>query len=84
MWIADQGSPEAAERYVMSISDYCASLTDFPRRGTARDDLYPGLRTLGFRRRVTIAYTFSDSEVVIFGVYYGGRDYESLIEGSID
>jgi toxin ParE1/3/4 len=39
------------------IETYCFGLTDFPERGTMRDDLWPGLRTVGFERRATIAFT---------------------------
>ena len=83
-WIADQGSSEAAERFVMSIYDFCDGLSDFPHRGVARDDLFRGLRTLGFRRRVTIAFIVSDHQVDVLGVYYAGRDYESLILDGLD
>ena len=83
-WIADQSSSQAAERFVMSIYDYCDDLTDFPFRGRARDDLAPGMRTLGFRRRVVIAFTVGESEVTVHGVHYGGRDYESIIRGKFE
>lgn len=83
-WIADHGSPEAAERFVMSIYDYCDGLSSFPQRGTARDDLFPGLRTLGFRRRATIAFIIAAQEVEIHGIYYGGRDYEARILEDLD
>lgn len=54
--IAGVGSPIVAARYVDSIVDYCENLHTFPHRGTRRDDLRPGLRTLGFRRRLTILF----------------------------
>lgn len=58
---------------------YCEGLVDFPFTGIARDDLRPGLRTIGFRRRATIAFAVTDTAVEIHGVYYGGRDLEALI-----
>ena len=54
-------------------------LTSFPRRGTMRDDLRPGLRTTAWRRRVTIAFAVEDTAVVIVGIFYGGRDFETLL-----
>lgn len=75
--IAEVGSPTAAARYVDSIVDYCENLQTFPHRGTRRDDLRPGLRTLGYRRRVTILFEVTDDAVNILGVYYGGQDYET-------
>ena len=47
--------------------------------GLARDDLRPGLRTIGFRRRVVIAFAVHEETVEVHGVYYGGQDYEPLI-----
>ncbi|MGO1544970.1 MAG: type II toxin-antitoxin system RelE/ParE family toxin [Gulosibacter sp.] len=40
LWIAAQDSSEAAEHFVMSIYEYCDSLSGFPCRGMARDDLF--------------------------------------------
>ena len=77
--IADAGSPLAAARYVDSIVDCCENLRTFPHRGTQRDDIRPGLRTLGYRRRVTIAFEVAGDIVNIIGVYYGGRDYEAAL-----
>lgn len=80
--IAGASSPTVAARYVDSIVDYCENLQTFPHRGSRRDDLRPGLRTLGYRRRVTILFELSDDTVNIIGIYYGGRDYEAILRGS--
>lgn len=77
--IAEVGSPIAAARYVDSILDHCENLQAFPHRGTRRDDLRPGLRTLGFRRRVTILFEVTDDTVNVIGIYYGGQDYEATL-----
>ncbi|WP_114217229.1 type II toxin-antitoxin system RelE/ParE family toxin [Ochrobactrum sp. 3-3] len=86
-YIAEASSPEAGERFVNEIVSHCDALESSPERGTARDDLLLGLRTLGFRRRVLIAYT-SDRKsqtVRILGIYYGGQDYEGrLVEQQSD
>jgi toxin ParE1/3/4 len=60
--------------------DYCENLQTFPNRGTRRDDLRPGLRTLGFRRRVTILFEVTNDTVNIIGVYYGGQDYQAALQ----
>lgn len=67
-----------------AIFDYCDGLADFPLVGVARDDLRPGLRTIGFRRRVVIAFAVTDETVEIHGVFYGGRDYETLLRDDTD
>jgi plasmid stabilization system protein ParE len=77
--IARVGPPAVAARYVDSIVDFCENLQTFPHRGTRRDDLRPGLRTLGFRRRVTILFEVTDDTVNILGIYYGGQDYEAAL-----
>jgi toxin ParE1/3/4 len=56
-----------------------ASLRDFPMVGSPRDDLRPGLRTIGFRRRVTIVFVVKSTEVRIVGVFYGGQDFEAAL-----
>lgn len=79
-WIAEHsGEPDHAEGFVSAIFDYCDDLADFPMIGLARDDLRSGLRTIGFRRRVVIAFAVDEQTVEVHGVYYGGQDYETLI-----
>lgn len=80
LWIADRsGFPDRAEGFVSAIVDYCEGLALFPMIGLARDDLRPGLRTIGFRRRAVIAFAVGEDMIEIHGIYYGGQDYETLI-----
>jgi toxin ParE1/3/4 len=72
-------APEIADRYIDELISYCESLATLPDAGTPRDDIRPGLRTIGFRGRVVIAFATIDDAVVILGVYYGGRHYETLL-----
>ena len=44
-----------------------------------RDDVLPGLRTIGFRKRVTIAFVVEAAAVLVVGIFYGGQDFESLL-----
>ncbi|MFD1983801.1 type II toxin-antitoxin system RelE/ParE family toxin [Mesorhizobium newzealandense] len=70
--------PEAGEgiarAYVDRLIDYCTGFETFPERGLRHDDIRPGLRTVGFRRRATIAFTIKDKTVTILRVFHGGRD----------
>lgn len=80
LWIAEQsGYPDRAERFVSAIVDFCDAFAEFPMIGIARDDLRPDLRTIGFRRRVVIAFAVREETIEVHGVYYGGRDYEVAI-----
>ena len=50
-----------------------------------RDDLRPGLRTVGFRRRATILFEVDHQvrQVVIHGVYYAGRSFEGEADDDV-
>jgi plasmid stabilization system protein ParE len=76
-YISTASSPDIAFGFVSAIIAYCEGLERHPRRGTKRDDLRSGLRTVGFRRRVTIAFDVDDETVTILGVFYGGQDFET-------
>ena len=77
-YIAARAGGEIAFRFVERIEHYCLSFADAPERGTQREDLRPGLRTVGFRRRATILFEVRHRamQVVVHGIYYGGRSYE--------
>lgn len=78
--ISGKTAPTIAERFTGAIVDYCEKLETFPHRGTRRDDLRPGLRTIGFRRRVTIAFAVEADAVTIIGIFYGGQDFEAALQ----
>ncbi len=84
-YIAEHGSPTIAARYTEAIVEYCEGLASFAHRGTRRDDIRPGLRITNYKRSAVIAFEVNESSntVVVLGVYYGGRDYESAL-GSDD
>jgi toxin ParE1/3/4 len=46
----------AAGRYIDRIEVACLALETFPERATRRDNIRPGLRTIGFERRATILF----------------------------
>jgi toxin ParE1/3/4 len=57
------------------------SLATFPERGTKRDDIRANLRTIGYARRVTIAFSVNAlaKTVAVHGVFFGGQDFERLL-----
>jgi len=75
-FIAANASPAIAARYVAAIFDQCEALRDFPHRGTQRDDVRLGLRTLSHRGRALIVFTVGTDRVDILGVFYGGQNWE--------
>lgn len=76
-YIAEASGLGIAGDYIDRIEIACMSLATFPNRGTKRDDLASGLRTIAFERRVTIAYQVLKNRVEIVTIAYGGRDFES-------
>ena len=79
MFIAERSKPDRAMAYVNRIEAYCRGFADYPERGTRRDDLFPGLRVVGFERRVTIAFHVDADTVKFLRILYGGREIEALI-----
>jgi plasmid stabilization system protein ParE len=78
-YIAAEASPEIAARFTDGIVTYCESLSTFPARGNRRDDIRPGLRVTGYRKRVAIAFQVDEDRINIIGVFYGGQDYEAAL-----
>ncbi|MEO1724953.1 MAG: type II toxin-antitoxin system RelE/ParE family toxin [Pseudomonadota bacterium] len=79
-WIAVAASPQSALSYLERLEAFCERLERASERGHRRDDIYPGLRIIGFERRVTIAFTVEPDRVTIQRVFYGGRDWEGAFE----
>jgi toxin ParE1/3/4 len=79
-YIANPASPEIAARYTDRIVTYCESLRTVPHRGRKRDDIRPGLRITNYRRQTVIAFKVDGDQVAILGVFYGGRDYGTLLQ----
>jgi toxin ParE1/3/4 len=76
-YVAAKASEGRADAYIARIVAFCIGLATFPMRGQKRDDLLPGLRTIGFERRVTVAFVVTANEVLIEGIFYGGQDFEA-------
>jgi toxin ParE1/3/4 len=79
--IAAQAGIAIAGSYVDRIEAACLALQTSPLRGASRDDILPGLRTIGFERRATIVFRIRGSRVSIVRVFYGGQDFEHALRG---
>lgn len=81
-YIAARAGAAIALRFIDRIEEYCNGFETMPERGTRRDDLRPGLRTVGFRRRATILFEVDRRarKVVVHGIYYAGRSFEETEE----
>ena len=82
LYIAERAEDARALAYIERLERYCQGFADFPERGTSRDDLFPGLRVVGFERRVSIAFHVTADTVTFDRILYGGRELESLADES--
>jgi len=79
-YIADRAGRGRAMAYLDRVERFCADFVEFPLRGTRRDDLRHGLRTIGFERRITIAFHVVPDTITIDRIFYGGRDIDGTYE----
>lgn len=79
-YLVPQAGERIARAYVDRPIDYCSDFNTFPERGTRHDDVKQGLRTVGYRRRATIAFTIKDKTVTIIRIFHGGRDVILSVE----
>ncbi len=78
-YIAERSGEDRALGYVERIERWVHELESFPERGTRRDDIRPGLRVVGFERRVTVAFKLMEESVIILRILYAGRDLEKTL-----
>jgi len=80
-YILSAGGLVRAGTYIERIETACMSLATFPERGTRRDDIAPGIRVVGFERRVSIAFRVFNEAVEIVSIAYAGKDFEGELRG---
>jgi toxin ParE1/3/4 len=59
-YVAEASSGTRAEASIARIEKACMALAMFPDREAMREDIAPGIRTIGFERRATIAFRVLD------------------------
>ena len=62
------GSEVTARNYMRALTDYIEQLPDFPLRGQAFSLHHPGMRIIGFRKTLLIAFLVTDDSVVVLSV----------------
>ena len=81
-WVSVEADIPTADGYLTRIENRIAALGDFPPRGSPRDDLVVGLRTLTFERRLIIAYNVDGKVVTIQRVINAFRDLAPILRSS--
>lgn len=80
LWIAKQSDRQTARTYTDRIEAACGKLVDYPDRGSAREDLGPGMRSVVFERRVVIVYSVEAADLVVQRIVPRGRDLVRLFD----
>jgi toxin ParE1/3/4 len=75
-YIAPRAGDAVAAACIARIYQYCLDMEQFPERGTRRDDLWAGLRIVGFRRQATIAIELTADDLRIIRILGRGQDIE--------
>jgi toxin ParE1/3/4 len=66
-----------AMRYIERVERFVAGLSVGSERGHLHSDVRPGLRIIGFERRLTIASLVDDDRVTVLRVLRAGQDWGS-------
>jgi toxin ParE1/3/4 len=74
--IAKLGGRAVADGYLDRLEQFLAGFDLAAERGTLRNDVRPGLRVVGFERRIAIAFVVFDETVEILRVFSGGQNWE--------
>jgi len=72
--IADPSSPLIVFGYAQRLRAFCDGLELACERGHRRDDVRPGLRIIGFERRVSVAFTVNEERVMMLRLFCGGAN----------
>ena len=78
-WIASVAGATVALQYIERIEAFCMGLDLASERGVLREDIRPGLRVVGFARRLTVAFSVETDTVTIYRLFYGGQDWEEIL-----
>jgi plasmid stabilization system protein ParE len=80
-WIGEAGAPQTGKRYVARIRQRLARLGDAPEVGRPYGFHDPGLRVVGYERRIMIAYRVEKTRIIVVRIFYGGQDWQRTLQG---
>ena len=79
LFLAAEASPAIGITFMRRLRAWLDDVDLAAERGTRRDDIRRGLRTIGFERRVTATFALEDERVVIQRLFYGGQDWGAVL-----
>lgn len=78
-YIAERSGSDRAWSYVSAVKSFLADLCAYPERGSLRSGAVDGLRIIGFRRRLSIAFVVREGDVLVLGFFYAGRNNDAAL-----
>ena len=81
-YITEQsGFPERAQVHIERLRTKCQDLETAPQRGQQRSDLMESLRIGPLDKKAVAAFVIDENKQVvsILNIFYGGRDYETIM-----
>jgi toxin ParE1/3/4 len=76
-YIMQAAGASVADAQVRTIDDQAARLAEWPHSGRARDDLFPGLRSI-LVRSYMVFYRLADRRIEVVRVLHGSRDVVAI------
>lgn len=75
------GLPEVAWAYIEKLRHKCYGFRTAPIRGQKRDDLRLNLRVAVIDKNAVATFEVDEDQqsVTILNIFYGGRDYETIM-----
>lgn len=80
-YIAEEVGSERAWSYISAIRSFLGDLCIYPERGSLHSGTVKGLRIIGFRRRLSIAFVARERDVLVLGFFYAGRNIDPAMLG---
>lgn len=79
-WVVAEAGVEIADGYYGRIEARLFALDRYPNRGSPREDLGEGIRSVSFERRITILYRVETNIVRIMRIVSSARELGSAMQ----
>jgi len=81
-YLAPRRGNDFARQYIDNIYNHCLEFDIFPERGTLRNEIRQGLRVVGYKRKIAIAFRVKDGTVSIMRILYNGQNlnFDDMID----
>ena len=78
--IALSAGATIATKYMENLDDFLLGFNLASERGTLQKDIRRGLRTVGCKGRMTVAFEVGTSTVTILRIFWGGQNWQEIMK----